>query len=380
MDLYEQFNLQLSSVYLCSLPRCSDKVFVRVEVIVLASCVSNDIVEFDFVAQKATDSSETFDELEAFRALISDKLNLDSVVQVVHEEPVGKRLLALDLKLDSRLWVLEMFRILLLSGVQELNLGFRLVRLLDLEAAYFNLLKQDHAVKSSHLHRFESVIDTKHNHAGVLSNLVKEFAHNLLFLHKLDIEETVSSQSDCLTEAVILTVRNIEGSEHNVAKTFVELLRSIEFVLKASCTSQHETFHIRPVVCYEVMNRQLTDFADVSIAFFDTLARKTHCGLTTTTVLLRQLNTHSLQHFLVVALESAEKRTITVHNDEAELFVVLKQRMQRFRVESVLALVREQVDRSERLVVVDNFLLRFAIFHQDDTAENVKTIFWSVLV
>lgn len=45
---------------------CSDKIFIRVEIIILTSSVSQDVVKFDLVSQETTDSTEAFAELETF--------------------------------------------------------------------------------------------------------------------------------------------------------------------------------------------------------------------------------------------------------------------------------------------------------------------------
>jgi len=97
-------------------------------------------------------------------------------------------------------------------------------------------------------------------------------------------------------------------------------------------------------------------------------------------VLLRQLHWHALQALFVVSLQCGKENTITVNDDEAKLFVIFEKRVERFRLERVLATVREHVDGPERLQVNRDFLLSLAIFEKDNAAEDHQTILWSVFV
>jgi len=103
---------------------------------------------------------------------------------------------------------------------------------------------------------------------------------------------------------------------------------------------------------------------------------KTHGGLTTTSVLLGQLHGHSLQDLLVVSLQSSVEHTITIHDDESELLVVLQERLEWLSVEPVLALIREHSLGHEGLKVDRHLLFRLAVLEHDDTAENDETVRW----
>lgn len=71
---------------------------------------------------------------------------------------------------------------------------------------------------------------------------------------------------------------------------------------------------------------------------------------------------------------------ITVDDDEAELVIILEQGEQRLRVEAVLTLVGEDVDRTERCQVNLDLLLSLSILHEDHTAENAQAILGNGLV
>lgn len=75
----------------------SDEVFIGIEVLILTSGVTDDTVEFHLVAEEATDTTEASAELVGLTALIGHQLNLETVVLVVHQQPVRKTFLTLDL-------------------------------------------------------------------------------------------------------------------------------------------------------------------------------------------------------------------------------------------------------------------------------------------
>ena len=89
---------------------------------------------------------------------------------------------------------------------------------------------------STPLHGLKALIDTKGVFSAVKGNLVKVGLNQLLFLHKLDIGEGVSSELDGLVEAGLSAVRDIDnfddlghepGVEHvGLGKLGLELGRS----------------------------------------------------------------------------------------------------------------------------------------------------------
>jgi len=122
----------------------SNEVFIGVEIFVLACSITNDVIEVQLVSEEATDASKALHKLERLTALVSDQLNDETVLLVVHQQPVGKTFLTLDLQLNTGLRILEMPRVLLLHLIQVLNLDLLFVRHLNLEALHLNLLEQDH--------------------------------------------------------------------------------------------------------------------------------------------------------------------------------------------------------------------------------------------
>jgi beta-galactosidase GanA len=106
---------------------------------------------------------------------------------------------------------------------------------------------------------------------------------------------------------------------------------------------------------------------------------ETKRGLTTTTVLLWQIDRKLVYHVSRVAAQGAEKRTITIHDDEAELLIIFQQLRKRLSVELVVAQVQGRVDWTERLEVdVDLPFLAFS--GQDFSTVHNQAIRWNLVV
>ena len=144
--------------------------------------------------------------------------------------------------------------------------------------------------------------------------------------------------------------------------------------------SHHDTTDVRLVVRNEVLRGQLTTLDNVEVALLFSKTRETHGRLTTATMLLRQLDRHSLNNLFVVALERRKEHAITVDDNETKLVIVLQERKQRLRFKTVLASVAEHVNGPERLKGVLNLFLSVSVLLQNDTAEDDKTVRWDVLV
>ena len=125
-----------------------------------------------------------------------------------------------------------------------------------------------------------------------------------------------------------------------------------------------------------MLSGELANFPNVVVALLLTDTSETQGGLTTATVLLRQLHLHALKDFLAVALESGVEHTVTVHNDEAELLVVFEESGEWRRLERVLAAVGESSDWLERLQIDCYLLFGLAVAEFNHTAEEHQAIWW----
>jgi hypothetical protein len=96
------------------------------------------------------------------------------------------------------------------------------------------------------------------------------------------------------------------------------------------------------------------------VTLFLSQTGETESGLTTTTVLLGKIDGELVDDFTGVSAQSSEQSTVTIHDDETELLVRLKQLGQGLGVELVVAQVKGSVDGLEGLEIdVDLSLLSF---------------------
>jgi hypothetical protein len=123
-----------------------------------------------------------------------------------------------------------------------------------------------------------------------------------------------------------------------------------------------------------VLGEELAALAHVVVALFLADAGEAERRLATAAVLLRERDHDALQDFLVVALERGVEDAVSVDDHEAELLVVLEQRLQRLGVELVLALVAEDVDGLEGLQVQGDLLFALAVVQRNDAAEKHEAV------
>jgi hypothetical protein len=203
---------------------------------------------------------------------------------------------------------------------------------------------------------------------------------HFLFLDKLNIAEAVGSEGNSLTEPVILTVGNIKKSENLALKTFVEFLASVQLILEWGRSGKNQTFDVALVISNEVLHWHFTALSDICVTLLNSLTGESHRRLTSSSVLFGELHGHALEDLSVASLESTEKYTITIHDNESELLIIFEKSVKGFSVERVLALVLENVNGLEGLDINHNFFLWLSVFHHDDSAENAKTVLRSIFV
>ena len=98
-----------------------------------------------------------------------------------------------------------------------------------------------------------------------------------------------------------------------------------------------------------MLHRVLRHLADVVVPLLHAQAPEAHRRLATPTMLLRQVHREPVQHRPRVAGQRPVQGLRAVHNNEAELVLLLQQLLQRLRVELVVALVQRRVDCTAEL-------------------------------
>jgi len=107
-----------------------------------------------------------------------------------------------------------------------------------------------------------------------------------------------------------------------------------------------------------VLGGKLGALPEVVVALLQAETGETEGGLTTTAVLLGQVDLDLVDDFLGVAADCAVEGAIAVNDNEAELVVLLHELHQGLSVELVVTEIQRGVERLERLKVnVDHLLL-----------------------
>ena len=255
----------------------SDKVFIRVEVvIVVAHGVANNIIDVDAVPQEATNATESLHKLEAIGRLIGDELDSDTVVFVVKAEPVGQLLAADDFKVDARLGVLEVLRVLLLLRVEQESFRLILYWVLDLISHDLDVFEQHHCLKRSKLEGLHRVLHTKSDHSRVERDLLEEATNDFLLLHELHVGERVLRKRDRLIEALIEAVGNINSAEDQVLQPVVEVIALLHHEFEVGATRNDKTANVRLFILDEVLGGHLATLDDVQVALLLSETRETH--------------------------------------------------------------------------------------------------------
>lgn len=92
------------------------------------------------------------------------------------------------------------------------------------------------------------------------------------------------------------------------------------------------------------------------MSLFLTNTRKTQSRLTTTTMLLRQLDIHPLQNFLSISLQSSVEHTVTINNNKTKLLIIVQYFTKWLSVKRSLTAVSECVDWFKRLNIDSDLL------------------------
>lgn len=91
------------------------------------------------------------------------------------------------------------------------------------------------------------------------------------------------------------------------------------------------------VIGDEVLNGQFGDLADVVVPLLHTKTSETQSGLSSTTVLLGEVDGELVEDLAGVSGERTEEGAVSIHDDEAELGVGLEELGKDVRVELVVA-------------------------------------------
>ena len=119
-----------------------------------------------------------------------------------------------------------------------------------------------------------------------------------------------------------------------------------------------------------MLSCELTDLSNVIVTLFFSNSSESDCRLTSSSVLFRKLDKHTLENFFVASLESSIQDTVSVNDNETKLLVIFEERFEWLSLERGLTAVSEHINRLEWLQVKCNFLLLLSVAHLDHTTKD----------
>lgn len=156
-----------------------------------------------------------------------------------------------------------------------------------------------------------------------------------------------------LVETILATIADIDNLDHLACQTWVEHVTLAELCLEICTASQHKTADIDLVVGNEVLNRKFSNLANVVVPLLVSKTGETKGRLTTTAVLLREIDSKLVGDFARIASESAEEGSISVHHDESETGIGFKKLRQSFSVEFIVTEIKRPGCEKDRDAKVD---------------------------
>ncbi|KAH4126672.1 hypothetical protein HBH47_045340 [Parastagonospora nodorum] len=278
------------------------------------------LLKVERISEDGANTTKSLDELVTLGGTVGDEFKIGTKVAVLLGKPFEHGALVDNLHLLASLLVHEKTAILLLllGRVQDDLAAFGA---LQNPAGDLQILKDNQGLGSTSLQSLQSVVDTVADLARVLGDVVKVLVDELLLLDELDVAERLPSQLDGLVETVLASVGHIHNLDDLGLQTVVEEVGLVQVVLEIGGTGQNDTGNVDLVGGDEVLDSQFGDLADVVVALLLSQTGETQGGLTTTAVLLGQIDREFVDNFTRVSRQSAKEGAVSVHDDEAKLLV-----------------------------------------------------------
>lgn len=130
--------------------------------------------------------------------------------------------------------------------------------------------------------------------------------------------ETYNTAHAHLVEAILTAIADINYLDDFRRQSLIEHVTLTQLRLEVSASGKHEASDVNLVIRDKVLNGQLGDLSHVVVPLLVTQTGETQGRLSTTAVLLRQVDGEFVDHLTCVTGDSTEEGTITVHDDESE--------------------------------------------------------------
>ncbi|KAF1751371.1 hypothetical protein GCK72_017925 [Caenorhabditis remanei] len=258
------------------------------------------------------------------RVEVIECLWIKVVYLIVICEPLQQRHCLDDFHILSGFLICEIGFVLFFIGSQ-IQKNILIVRVLHLVSNNVQIFPADENFDSSHLKSSKSIFHSENVLSGILTDLVEISSDEFLLLNELHTSESVGSQLNSLVETIFTSICNIDSFDHFSLKSLVEHIRLAEFSLEISTTRKDESSNCDFVVFDEHLDGIFSYFTDVIVTLFITKTSKPNSRLSSSSVLLWQVDGKFVKNFPSISLKCSEQASVSVHDDKSEFVVVSKQ-------------------------------------------------------
>jgi hypothetical protein len=110
-----------------------------------------------------------------------------------------------------------------------------------------------------------------------------------------------------LVETVLGTVRDVDNLDDLGSQSSIQQITTRQIALEVGTTSQNQPGHVDLVGGDEMLDGQLGDFTDIVVSLFVTQTGETQRGLSSSTVLLGEVDSEFVDDFTGVSGEGTEE-------------------------------------------------------------------------
>lgn len=121
-------------------------------------------------------------------------------------------------------------------------------------------------------------------------------------------------QFNRLIEPIFFAITHVHSLDNQRWQSLINIFILHDFPLDVRSACHDDPLHLHLVVFDENLAALLGHLSDLVLPLFEPQSAETRCRLPTLGMLLRQVNSLPHQYFFVVALQSAEQATITIHH------------------------------------------------------------------
>ena len=267
----EERGLHAPLILLVLLAEQSNKVRIAAFIIFLIV-----VLDIPLEPEEAADPCEPLHELMPLGGAVRNEEELHSEALVVGGEPLGEQRLVDHLERVALLEVVLLVLDLLDVPVED-DLGVGLAFLVPQNApVILQLLPEQQLRETALLNHLHRLLDPVNHHSGILGDMLEELRDDLLLLDEADTRKGFLGELDCLLEAVLTAVLDVDDAEDDGLESLVQVLGFGDEVLELSCSGHDDALDGGLVVFNEDTLGELADLLDIGRPLLEPCPGETH--------------------------------------------------------------------------------------------------------